>query len=162
MMRRTGWALVTAVFLAGSTACSTLQTNPNPDVAQVQLAAPADKVKEAITEVLTNSGYTQIVWKDDSTVTTNYRDETEGIQFLYDCCWGVIKNRVEATVTPKTDQTTDLRLQVMSEGKRTMWESFVPVQTPAPESANNQVRLIKNKLKIFNHPYTTQSFFSMR
>jgi hypothetical protein len=133
-----------------------------PDVVQVQLAAPVEKVKAAVTDVLTNSGYTQVVWKDDSTVTTNYRDETEGIQWMYDCCWGVIKNRVEATVTPKADQTTELRLQVKAEGKRTIWESFAPVQPPAPESANNQVRLIKNKLNIVSHPYTTQSFFSMK
>jgi hypothetical protein len=73
----------------------------------------------------------------------------------------VVKNRVEATVTPKADQTTDLRLQVSSVGKRTLWESFAPVKTPEPESANNQLRLIKNKLKMVTHPYTTQSFFTM-
>lgn len=158
MMRRTGWALVTAVFLVGF--ASTAQA-VEPDVVEVQLAAPADKVKAAVTEVLINSGYTEVVWKDDSTLTTNYREETEGIVWMYNCCWGVIKNRVEATVTPRADQTTDLRLQVRAEGKRTLWESFAPVQTPEPESANNQVRLIKNKLKIVSHPYTTQSFFSM-
>ncbi|MDX2251012.1 MAG: hypothetical protein NW202_01890 [Nitrospira sp.] len=159
MMRRTGWALVTAVFLVGfGSAAQAVE----PDVVQVQLAAPVEKVKAAVTEVLTNSGYTQVAWKNDSSVTTNYREETEGIQYLYDCCWGVIKNRVEATVTPSGDQTTDLRLQVMAEGKRTVWESFIPVQPPVPESANNQLRLIKNKLKIVSHPYTTQSFFSMK
>ena len=159
MMRRTGWALVTAVFLVGFS--GTAQA-VEPDVVQVQLAAPVDKVKAAVTEVLTNSGYTEIVWKDDSTLTTNYREETEGIQFLYDCCWGVIKNRVEATVTPKADQTTELRLQVSSIGKQTVFQSFAPVKTPEPESANNQVRLIKNKLKIVAHPYTTQSFFALK
>ena len=159
MMRRTGWALVTAVFLVGFS--GTAQA-VEPDVVQVQLAAPVDKVKAAVTEVLTNSGYTEIVWKDDSTLTTNYREETEGIQFLYDCCWGVIKNRVEATVTPKADQTTELRLQVSSIGKQTVFQSFAPVKTPEPESANNQVRLIKNKLKIVSHPYTTQSFFALK
>lgn len=161
MMRRTSWALVTALFLIGSSACTTLQPS-NPDVAQAQLAAPSDKVKAAVTEVLTNAGYTEVVWKDDSTVTTNYRDETEGIQWLYDCCWGVVKNRVEATVTPKGDQATDLRIQVMSVGKQTVFQSFAPVKTPEPESANNQLRLIKNQLKIVSHPYTTQSFFGMR
>jgi hypothetical protein len=158
MMRRTGWALVTAVFLVGVGGAAQAV---EPDVVQVQLAAPVEKVKAAVTEVLTNSGY-EVVWKDDSTVTTNYREETEGILWMYNCCWGVVKNRVEATVTPKADQTTDLRLQVMSEGKRTMWESFVPVQSQQPESANNQLRLIKNKLKIVSHPYTTQSFFALK
>ena len=158
MMRRTGWALVTAVFLVGFGGAAQAV---EPDVVQVQLAAPVDKVKAAVTEVLTNSGY-EIVWKDDSTLTTNYREETEGILWMYNCCWGVVKNRVQATVSPKADQTTDLRLQVMSEGKRTLWESFAPVQTQQPESANNQVRLIKNKLKIVAHPYTTQSFFALK
>jgi hypothetical protein len=158
MMRRTGWALVTAVFLVGFGGAAQAV---EPDVVQVQLAAPVDKVKAAVTEVLTNSGYTQVVWKDDSTLTTNYREETEGITYLYDEWFGVIKNRVEATVTPKADQTTDLRLQVISVGQRTLWERFAPVQTPEPESAHNQVRLIKNKLKIVTHPYTTQSFFTM-
>jgi hypothetical protein len=158
MMQRTGWAIVTAVFLIGfGSAAQAVE----PDVAQVQLAAPVDKVKAALTEVLTSSGYTQVVWKDDSTVTTNYRDETEGHQWMYDCCLGVIKNRVEATVTPKADQTTELRLQVSALGKRTLWDGYTPVQPPVPESADNQIRLIKNKLKILTHPYTTQSFFTM-
>jgi len=133
-----------------------------PDVVQVQLAAPVEKVKAAVAEVLTNSGYTDVSWKDDTTLSANYRDESEGIQWMYDCCWGVIKSRVEATVTPGADQTTGLQLKVMAEGKRTFWESFAPVKPQYPESADNQIRLIKNKLKIVSHPYTTQSFFSMR
>jgi hypothetical protein len=132
-----------------------------PDVVQVKLAAPVEKVKAAVAEVLTNSGYTDVEWKNDTTLSANYRDESEGIRWMYDCCWGVIKSRVEATVTPNTDQTTDLQLKVMAEGKRTMWESFAPVQPQYPESANNELRLIKNKLKIVTHPYTTQSFFAM-
>ena len=158
MMRRTGLALVTAVFLVGFGGAAQAV---EPDVVQVQLAAPADKVKAAVAEVLTNSGFTDVEWKNDTTVTGNYRDESEGIRWMYDCCWGVIKSRVEATVTPKTDQTSDVRIQVTSEGKRTLWESFAPVNPQYPESAANQLRLVKNKLKILTHPYTTQSFFAM-
>lgn len=158
MMRRTGLALVTAVFLAGFGGAAQAV---EPDVVQVQVAAPVDKVKAAVAEVLTNSGYTDVEWKNDTTLSANYRDESEGIRWMYDCCWGVIKSRVEATVTPKTDQTTDLRLQVMAEGKRTLWESFAPVRSQYPESPDNQIRLIKNKLKIVSHPYTTQSFFTL-
>jgi hypothetical protein len=159
MMRRTGWALVSAMLLTGfGGAAHALE----PDVIQVQLAASPDKVKQAVTDVLTNSGYEDVVWKNETTLTTGYREETGGLESLYICCWGVIKSRVEATVTPGADQTTQLQLHVFAEGKRTIWEGYAPVRTPFPESSENQVRLIKNKLKIVSHPYTTQSFFNLQ
>jgi len=160
MMRRTGLALVTAVFLMGiGSAVQAVE----PDVVEVQLAAPVDKVKAAVTEVLTNSGYTDVTWKDGSTLKTGYRDEFESVfQWMYRCCWGVVKSRVEASVKPGNGQTTELHLAVFAQGKRTLWESYAPVQTPYPESSANQLRLIKNQLKIVSHPYTTQSFFAMQ
>lgn len=159
MMRRTGWALVSAMLLTGIGCASHA---PKPDIIQAQLAAPPDQVKQAVTQVLTNSGYQDITWKDETTLTTGYREETAGWHSLYLCCWGVVKSRVEATVTPGPAETSELRLQVLVTGKRTLWESYVPVQTPYPESPENQLRLIKNKLKIVSHPYTTQAFFKLQ
>lgn len=158
MIRRTGWAFMSLMLLVGFG--GTAQAL-EPDEIQVQLAAPPDKVKQAVTEVLTSSGY-DVVWNDASTLRTNYREESGGIRSLYNCCWGVIKSRVEATVTQGSEQNTNLHLTVFAQGKRTIWESFTPVQTPYPESSNNQLRLIKNKLKIVSHPYTTQSFFALK
>jgi hypothetical protein len=159
MMRRTGLALVSLMLLAGfSGTAHALE----PDIIQAQLAAPPDQVKQAVTQVLTDSGYQDVVWKNETTVATGYRQETEGWRSLYRCCWGVIKSRVEATVTPGADQTTQVSLHVMAEGKRTMFDSYAPVQTPYPESPENQLRLIKNKLKIVSHPYTTQNFFKLQ
>jgi hypothetical protein len=144
MMRQTGVALVSLMLLAGfSGTAHALE----PDVIQAQLAAPPEQVKQAVTQVLANSGYQNIVWKDNTTLTTGYRE---------------VKSRVEATVTPGTDQTTQLSLHVMTEGKRTFFDSFAPVKTQYPESPENQLRLIKNKLKIVSHPYTTQSFFKLQ
>ncbi len=161
MMRRMVMAAVSLLFMAGITGITYAAVEP--EVIQVQLAAPPDKVKQAVEEVLTNSGYTNIVWKNDSTLVTDYREEFESVWLgLYQCCWGVVKSRAEATVTQVNNQTTQLRLQVSSEGKRTLWESFAPVQSQTPESPQNQLRLIKNKLKIVSHPYTTQSFFNMQ
>jgi hypothetical protein len=147
----------TLLLMGMSTAALALET----DVVDVKLSAPAEKVKTALTEVLTESGY-EVRWKNDTTLETDYREESGGLDSLYYCCWGVIKSRVQATVTPAADQTTHLRLQVFAQGKRTIFESFAPVQTPVPESAENQLRLIKNKLKIVSHPYTTVSFFGMK
>lgn len=159
MMQRTGLALVSAMLLTGlGCASPALQ----PDVTQIQLAAPVDKVKKAVTDVLTSSGYQDIVWKNDTTLTTGYRVENGGLESPYRCCWGVIKSRVEASVAPGTGETTQLSLRVLAEGKRTFFDSFGPVRTPYPESAENQLRLIKNKLKIVSHPYTTQSFFKLQ
>ena len=159
MMQQTGVALVSLMLLAGfSGTAHALE----PDVIQAQLAAPPDQVKQAVTQVLANSGYHDIVWKDNTTLTTGYREENGGIESLYRCCWGVVKSRVEATVTPGDGQTTQLSLHVMAEGKRTFFEGFAPVKTPYPETSENQLRLIKNKLKIVSHPYTTQSFFKLQ
>lgn len=158
MLRQTRWALLSALLLTGmSTAALALES----DVIDVKLSAPADKVKNAVTEVLTESGYS-VRWKNDMTLETDYREESGGLDSLYYCCWGVVKSRVQATVTPVADRTTQLRLQVFAQGKRTIFEGFSPVETPVPESANNQLRLIKNKLKIVSHPYTTVSFFGMK
>jgi hypothetical protein len=158
MMRQTGFALVSALLLTALGCAS----HPQPDSIQAQLAAPPDQVKQAVTQVLTNSGYQNIVWKDATTLTTGYREENGGLESLYRCCWGVVKSRVEATVTPGNDQTTQLTLNVMTEGKRTLFESFSPIKTQYPESPENQLRLIKNKLKVVSHPYTTQSFFKLQ
>ena len=122
MMRRTGWALVSLMLLAGfSGNAHALE----PDIIQAQLAASPDQVKQAVTQILTTSGYHNIVWKDNTTLTTGYREENGGIESLYRCCWGVVKSRVEATVTPGTGQTTQLSLHVMAEGKRTDRKSVV-------------------------------------
>lgn len=158
MVRHVKWALGSALLLMGmSMAALAFEA----DVVDVKLSAPAEKVKTALTEVLTDSGY-EVRWKNDTTLETDYREESGGLDSLYYCCWGVIKSRVQATVTPEGGQTTHLRLQVFAQGKRTIFESFTPVQTPVPESAENQLRLIKNKLKIVSHPYTTVSFFGMK
>ena len=159
MMQRTGLALVSLMLLAGiSGTAHALE----PDIIQAQLAAPPDQVKQVVTQVLTDSGYHHIVWKDGTTLTTGYREENGGLEGLYICCWGVVKSRVEATITQGADQTTQLSLHVMSEGKRTIFDSYGPVRTQYPESPENKLRLIKNKLKIVSHPYTTQSFFKLQ
>lgn len=159
MMRQTGWALVSALLLTGLGCASQA---PRPDAIQAQLAASPDQVKQAVTQVLTTSGYHDIVWRDNTTLTTGYREENGGIESLYRCCWGVVKSRVEATVTPGDGQTTQITLRVMAEGKRTLFDSYGPIKTPYPETSENQLRLIKNKLKIVSHPYTTQSFFKLQ
>jgi hypothetical protein len=88
-------------------------------------------------------------WKDEQTLNTSYREETRGPwDWLYRWRFGTIKSRVEAMVTPSAEQATRLRLQVLSEGKDGLFTSWEDVQSALPQSAENQLRLIKNVLQI--------------
>ena len=62
--------------------------------------------------------------------------------------FGVGKSRVEARVVPQDDSTTRLRLQVFYRGKDGLLDSWEEAETPLPQSAANEIRLIKNALRI--------------
>ncbi len=145
MIRSPSVALVLAVLL---TSCSSAPRAFEPDLVDVTLPAPADRVKTAVTDVLTAGGY-DTDWKDTENLSTSYRDEMQTPwEWLYRWRFGTIKSRVEARVTQATEQTTRLRLQVLSEGKDGLFTSWDDVPSALPQSAGNQLRLIKNALDI--------------
>ena len=146
MMRRFGLLLTLATLLIG---CSSTPHPHELSLIDVTLPAPTDRVKAAVVQVLQDSGY-DVAWKDEQTLNTGYRQETGGPwNWLYLWRFGTIKSRVEALVTPSSaDQATRLRLQVLVEGKDGIFTSWEDVQSPLPESAENQLRLIKNALHI--------------
>lgn len=114
----------------------------------VTLPAATDQVKTVVRDVLTDGGY-DVEWKDDQTLATGYREETGGPwNWLYRWRFGTIKSRVEATITPSSEQTTRLRLHVLTEGKDGIFTSWDDVQSALPQSAENQLRLIKNALHL--------------
>jgi hypothetical protein len=145
MIRRFALPLTLATLLLG---CSSTPHPYEPSLVDVTLPAPTDRVKTAVAQVLVNGGY-EVDWKDEQTLSTSYREETGGPwNWLYRWRFGTIKSRVEAMVTPSTDQATRLRLQVLSEGKDGIFTSWEDVQSALPQSAENQLRLIKNALQI--------------
>lgn len=145
MIRRFGLSLVLATLLLG---CSSTPHPYEPSLVDVTLPATTDRVKTAVAQVLKDGGY-EVDWKDDQTLSTSYREETGGPwNWLYRWRFGTIKSRVEAMLTPSTDQATRLRLQVLSEGKDGIFTSWEDVQSALPQSAENQLRLIKNALQI--------------
>ena len=146
MIRILGLVLVFSALLI--TGCSSAPHPYEPSLADVTLPAPTDRVKTAVVQVLTDGGY-EVDWKDEETLSTSYRDETRGPwNWLYRWRFGTIKSRVEARVTPSTEQTTRLRIQVLSEGKDGILMNWEDVQSALPQSADNQLRLIKNALQI--------------
>jgi hypothetical protein len=157
MIRKDCLAIVAlTVFAFG---CTSVQRTIEPDVIDVTLPAPAERVKAAVTKVLADDDY-DVDWKDGSQLQTGYRDEQPSIwDWLVKGRFGVVKSRAEASVMPETDQSSHLRLQISSEGKQTMFQGWGPTAPQVPQSAENKLRLIKNELKIVQNTYTTETFY---
>jgi hypothetical protein len=157
MIRKDCLAIVAlTVFAFG---CTSVQRTVEPDVVDVTLPAPADRVKAAVTKVLDDDDY-DVEWSDGSQLKTGYRDEQPSIwDWLVKGRLGVVRSQAQASVTPETDQSSRLRLQISSEGKQTMFQGWGPTAPQVPQSAENKLRLIKNELKIVQNTYTTETFY---
>jgi len=144
-MIRFGATLFLTVLFLG---CSSVPRPHVADIIDVTLPASDERVKTAVAQVLTDGGY-DVDWTDEQTLTTSYREETGGPwNWLYRWRFGTIKSRVDARVTPSTEEITRLRLEVLSEGKDGIFTSWEEVQSALPQNAENQLRLIKNALQI--------------
>ena len=160
MIRKDCLAIVALSILAFG--CTGVQHPVQPDVVEVTLPAPADRVKAAVTKVLADDNY-NVDWKDGAQLQTGYRDEQPSIwDWLARGRFGVVRSRAEASVTAETDQSSRLRLQVSSEGKQTMFQGWEPTAPQVPQSAENKLRLIKNELKIVQTTYTTETFYGSK
>ncbi|MEK6802145.1 MAG: hypothetical protein AABZ34_05700 [Nitrospirota bacterium] len=138
-------AFVLVSALAG---CAGGPPAPEPDVMEVILPVPAEQVKTALSDVLTQGGYT--VDQDDAgNLTTGMRTEIRSPwNGLLRWRFGVGKSRVEARVIPQDDSSTRLRLQVFHRGKNGIFDSWEDAETPLPQSAANEIRLLKNALRL--------------
>lgn len=145
MISRIGLALVASTLLLS---CSGAPRPLPPDRVETRLPAPLDQVKTALTQVLTDGGY-DVNWDDERTLTTGYREEMHGPwDWLYRWRFGTIKSRVQASVASNTEYSTLLHLEVLSEGKDGIFTSWDDVQSALPQSAENQLRLLKNALRL--------------
>ncbi len=147
-MRAYTASIVALIFVATVAGCAGGSPAPEPDVMEVTFPVPAERVKTALSDVLTQGGYT--VDQDDAgTITTGMRQEIRSPwNGLLRWRFGVGKSRVEARVVPQEDSTTRLRLQVFHRGKDGLVDSWEDAETPLPQSAANEIRLIKNVLRL--------------
>jgi len=137
-----------AALLVGMAACAGPPIPHEPDIIDVTLPAPADKVRRAVIQVLTDGGY-DVDRKDEENLTTGYRTETGSPwDWLLNWRFGTGRSRVEARVTPDSEQSTRLRLHVQYEGKDGLMTRWEDSPTALPQSAETQLRLIKNALQI--------------
>jgi hypothetical protein len=135
-------------FLLYTSGCAAITSAPDPDIIEVTLEAPAENVRAAVAEVLTDGGYS--VEQDESgNITTGMRREMRGPwDGLLRWRFGTGKNRVEARVIPLDAASTRLRLQVFHRGKDGLFDRWQDAETPLPQSADNELRLIKNALHL--------------
>lgn len=114
----------------------------------VTLHAPIEQVKAAVADVLSQEGYT-VAQDDSGNVTTGIRQEIRSPwNWLLRWRFGVGKSRVEARVVPQDESTTRLRLQVFHRGKDGLFDTWEDAETPLPQSAANEIRRIKNALRL--------------
>jgi hypothetical protein len=140
--------LLLTALIVGATACAGPTIPHEPDVVDVTLPAPAEQVRTAVIQVLTDGGY-DVDRQDDQNLTTGYREEISGPwDWLLRWRFGTGRSRVDALVTRATEQDTRLRLHVQYEGKDGIFTRWEDSPTALPQSAENQLRLIKNALHI--------------
>jgi hypothetical protein len=119
-----------------------------PDIIDVTLQGPADQVRNAVVQVLTDGGY-DVEQRDDQHLTTGYRKEISGPwNWLLRWRFGTNRSRVDALVTTETETSARLRLNVLYESKDGLLTRWEASPTALPQSAEHQLRLIKNALHL--------------
>ena len=140
--------LLLASLIVATVSCAGPPIPHEPDVIDVTLPAPAEQVRTVLVQVLEDGGY-DVDWQDDQNLTTGYREEIHGPwDWLLRSRFGTGRSRVDALVTPATEQDTRVRLHVQYEGKDGIFTRWEDSPTALPQSAEYQLRLIKNALHI--------------
>jgi hypothetical protein len=147
-MRSGAAGLLLLLVISTIGGCAARPAIPEFDVMEVMLPVPADQVKTAVADVLMQGGY-DVDQDDDGNVTTGMRQEIRSPwDGLLRWRFGVGKSRVEARVVPQDENTTRLRLQVFYREKDGLFDSWEDAETPLPQSAANEIRLVKNALRL--------------
>ena len=141
-------AIVLVIAAALVTSCSTTKAQRGPDFIEATLAAPQDRVKAAVIQVLTEGGYTIRSGDEQGrVVSAGYRQEIDSIwNWLLIFRVGVSRSQVEATLAPEMETATRLTIEVTHQGKDSLFSFWRTYDTPLPQSAANQLRLVKNAL----------------
>ena len=140
--------LILALLVIWASACAGPPIPHEPDVIDVTLPATADQVKTAVAQVLTEGGY-RVDRTDDENLTTGYREEISGPwDWLLRWRFGTGRSRVDVLVTSASEENSRLRLHVLYEGKDGIFTRWEESPAATPQSAANQLRLIKNALQL--------------
>ncbi len=136
------------VLCAVAAGCSSLSTQKDADQAQALLPIPEIKVRAAVIQVLQEEGYLVSQGEEGGpALTTGYRQEIDSpSDWMLRRRFGTGRSRVDVTLAPEGEAATRLTIQVIYEGKDGLLESWKPYPAPLAQSAENQLRLVKNAL----------------
>jgi hypothetical protein len=118
------------------------------DTTDTVLAASFDQVKTALVSTLSTDGYPiRDGPDDDRIVMTGYQREMEGLwDWLLKSRFGVGRSKIEATVSPESQDTTRLTISVIYEAKDYIWSTWRETTAPPHRSASLQLRSVKRAL----------------
>jgi hypothetical protein len=135
--------------IAWSAGCVSGAMERPPDSIEAVLPASEERVRAAVLEVLTTDNYPIKTGQDEGEIRTGYRREIETPwDRLLVYRFGVNRSRVTATLNSEGLDQTRLIIEVDYEAKSHLW-SLWRRSTPAlRESAANQLRLVKNTLRL--------------
>ena len=128
--------------------CATIPSPAEMDIAEATFEASESQVRTAVVQVLTEGNYeVQAADAKEPVLKTGYRNEMDGPwNALLHSRFGRGRSKVEVTITPEDAALTHVVIRVAYEGKDSLfasWRAYVP---PLPQSAANQIRLLKNAL----------------
>ena len=136
--------LLCAFVLAG---CASDRASRVLDSTDTVLAAPLDQVKIALIEILSTEGYPVRDADDDRVIITGYRRETEGPwDWLVTSRFGVGRSKMEATVSPESQDTTRLTISVLYEAKDHFWSAWRETTPPPHRNATLHLRAVRKSL----------------
>jgi hypothetical protein len=129
-------------------ACAAGRGVPGTDAVEATLAAPQERVKQAMVKILDADGYSVSEESDAGTALgTGFRRETRShVDWLLIARFGTGRSRVQAHIATDTEATTKLTIEVVHEGKDGLFEFWRVSQPPVAQSAANYLRLVKNEL----------------
>lgn len=139
-------ALPTLTLLTAG--CAAIRSESGPDAIEAVLAAPQSQVRSAVIQVLTAGGYS-IQDQDEAywTFRTGYRQEIDSPwDRLLRMRFGVGRTQVEVTIAPESETSSRLAIRVTHEGKASFLFPWRAYEAPLPQSAANQLRLVRNAL----------------
>nr|MBI3613043.1 hypothetical protein [Nitrospirota bacterium] len=144
---RSRWLPIIALC-ALAAGCSLVGTQKDANQAQAILPMPETKVRTAVIQVLQEEGYLVNQGEEGGpALTTGYRQEIDSpSDWMLRRRFGTGRSRVDVTLTPEGETATRLTIRVIYEGKDGLLESWKPYPTPLAQSAENQLRLVKNAL----------------
>lgn len=128
--------------------CTTTSSPRPAESSEVLLDAPLEQVRAAVLQVLSTEGYPVHEGSgDDRVVITGYKRETGNIwDWLLTFRFGVGRSKVEATLSPSSQETTRLTVFVLYQVKDHIWSAWEDAGAPPHRDASLHIRSVKKVL----------------